>query len=55
MQCGEGEFLIKAYDYEEKLKRESQSVEIGKSLPLSIHQVARIILFNEIRQTKSYE
>ena len=55
MQCGEGEFLIKAFDYEEKLKRESQSVEIGKTLPFAIRHVAKIVLFNEVRQTKSYE
>ena len=32
MQCGEGELLIKAYDFEEKLKKNKQRVEIGKPL-----------------------
>ena len=54
MQCAEGELLIKAYDYEERLKRESQNVEIGP-LPFSIHHVARIDLYNAVRQTKSYK
>lgn len=53
-KSGEGEFLIKLYQFEKNKDNYAKLLAAKKRSYFSIHAVARIVIFDEVQRTGSY-
>lgn len=53
-EYGEGDFLIRCYDFEKDSENKKRLLETKKKTFFSIYKVSRILIYHEIRRTQSY-
>lgn len=54
IESGEGVFQIAAYDFEQNKENKKRLLECKKETYFSIHKIAKLIIFHEVRRTRSY-
>lgn len=55
MESGEGELLIRIYDFEQNEENLQNLIDTKKRTYFSLSAVSKLIVFHELKRTNSYE